>query len=76
MRTVSVFKNGTNQAVRFPKDMEYDGVSELEIVRLGDITTLRPVRPSWESFADLPKADDDFLQDRTPIIADEGRFVL
>ncbi|MCB1673781.1 MAG: AbrB/MazE/SpoVT family DNA-binding domain-containing protein, partial [Pseudomonadales bacterium] len=26
MRTVSVFKNGNNQAVRLPKDMEFDNV--------------------------------------------------
>lgn len=76
MRTVSIFKNGKNQAVRLPKDMEFDGVSELEIVKNGDSITLRPLRPSWVSFADLPKADDDFLQDRLPVVSDEGRFVL
>ncbi|MDW5419122.1 type II toxin-antitoxin system VapB family antitoxin [Iodobacter sp. CM08] len=76
MRTVSIFKNGKNQAIRFPKDMEYDGVAELEIVRNGDSITLRPVRPSWGSFAELPNADDDFLQDRAPVVGDEGRFVL
>ena len=76
MRTVSIFKNGKNQAVRLPKDMEFDGVSELEIVKNGDSITLRPLRPSWVSFADLPKADDDFLQDRFPVVSDEGRFVL
>ena len=76
MRTVSIFKNGMNQAVRLPKDMEYEGVSELEIVKNGDSITLRPLRPSWASFADLPQADTDFLQDRTPVVADEGRFVL
>ncbi len=39
MRTVAVFRNGKNQAVRLPKDMEFDGVSELEIIKEGD--TLR-----------------------------------
>ncbi|MBE9610961.1 type II toxin-antitoxin system VapB family antitoxin [Chitinilyticum piscinae] len=76
MRTVSIFKNGKNQAVRLPKDMEFEGVSELEIVKNGDSITLRPLRPSWLSFADQPKADDDFLQDRSPVVGDEGRFVL
>ena len=76
MRTVSIFKNGKNQAVRLPKDMEFDGVSELEIVKNGDSITLRPLRPSWVSFADLPNADDDFLQERLPVVSDEGRFVL
>jgi len=29
MRTVSIFKNGKNQAIRLPKDMEFNGLSEL-----------------------------------------------
>lgn len=76
MRTVSIFKNGKNQAIRFPTDMAYEGVGELEISRSGDTITLRPVRPSWLSLSELPKADDDFLQDRPTIIDDEGRFDL
>lgn len=76
MRTVSIFKNGKNQAIRFPSDMAYDGIGELEITRKGDTITLRPLRPSWQSLADLPKADADFLQDRPSVISDEGRFNL
>ncbi|MGY2269137.1 type II toxin-antitoxin system VapB family antitoxin [Pseudomonas sp. SDO5561_S422] len=76
MRTVSIFKNGKNQAIRLPTDMAYDGVGELEITRNGDTITLRPVRPSWGSFAELPKADADFLEERPDIISDEGRFNL
>lgn len=74
MRTVSIFKNGKNQAVRLPTDMAYEGVGELEISREGDTITLRPVRPTWQSFEQLPKADPDFLQDRADVISDEGRF--
>lgn len=74
MRTVSLFKNGANQAVRLPKDMQFDGVQELEISKQGDVVTLRPVRPSWSSFAALEKADTDFLQDRPDVLTDEGRF--
>ena len=36
MRTVSIFKNGNNRAIRLPRDLDFDGVSELEIVREGD----------------------------------------
>ncbi len=77
MRTVSIFSNGRNQAVRLPRDMEYSTVNELEITKKGDTITLRPVRPDWLSFADIAKierADDDFLINRKDIIADEGRF--
>lgn len=57
MRTVSVFKNGNNRAIRLPRDLDFEGVSELEIVREGDSIILRPVRPTWGSFAQLEKAD-------------------
>ncbi|MBS3666591.1 MULTISPECIES: type II toxin-antitoxin system VapB family antitoxin [Halomonadaceae] len=76
MRTVSIFKNGKNQAVRLPNDMAYEGIGELEITREGDVITLRPVRPSWVSFSELPKADDDFLIERPNVVSDEGRFNL
>nr|CAC9200808.1 Virulence-associated protein and related proteins [Escherichia coli] len=46
MRTVSIFKNGNNRAIRLPRDPDFDGVSELEIVREGDSIILRPVRPT------------------------------
>lgn len=70
MRTVSIFKNGHNQAVRLPKDMEFSDVAELEIVKIDDVITL----PSWQSLSHLPAADDDFLQERPTIMGDEGRF--
>lgn len=35
----------------FPRDMDFEGVSELEIVREGDSIILRPVRPTLGSFA-------------------------
>jgi len=74
MRTVSIFKNGKNQAIRLPADMAYHGVSELEITRSGSVITLRPARPDWLSLADVPATDADFLQDRPAIVSDEGRF--
>ena len=76
MRSVSIFMNGKNQAIRLPKDMAFDGIGELEIVKEGDVITLRPARPSWTSLAELPKADTDFLQARTAVAGDEGRFTL
>ena len=76
MRTVSIFKNGKNQAVRLPKDMEFDGVSELEIKKDGDVIILSPVRPDWLSLKDVDKADDGFMDERTDVMDDEGRFEL
>lgn len=76
MRTVSIFKNGKNQAVRLPADMAYEGVGELEISREGDLITLRPVRPSWASLLELPKADAGYLQERPVVVGDESRCNL
>lgn len=75
MRTVSIFKNNANQAVRIPKDMQYEGVTELEIRREGDTIILRPARPNWTSFAQEPLADADFLSDRSTVVA-SSRFDL
>ncbi|EEI7992811.1 AbrB/MazE/SpoVT family DNA-binding domain-containing protein [Salmonella enterica subsp. enterica] len=76
MRTVSVFKNGNNRAIRLPRDLDFDGVNELEIFREGDTIILRPARPSWGSFRHEEKAIPDFLTEREDIISDEGRFEL
>ncbi|CAM6656025.1 TPA: AbrB/MazE/SpoVT family DNA-binding domain-containing protein [Escherichia coli] len=76
MRTVSIFKNGNNRAIRLPRDLDFDGVSELEIVREGDSIILRPVRPTWSSFFALEKADADFMAAREEIVSDEGRVEL
>ncbi len=36
MRTVSIFKNGNNRAIRLPRELDFEGVSELEIIREGN----------------------------------------
>lgn len=74
MRTVSIFTNGNNQAVRIPKDMEFSDIGELEIIREGDTLILRPVRLDWLSYAEVEKADEDFLLERPDVVVDEGRF--
>ena len=73
MRTVSIFRNNRNQAIRLPRDLEFPGVTELAIEKQGEAIVLRPVRPGWLSFRDDPRADADFLRDRPPLI-EEGRF--
>lgn len=75
MRTVALFKNGRNQAIRLPKEFEFQGVSELEITREGDALVLRPARKSWVSFATVDKADSDFLIEREDVV-ESGRVLL
>jgi antitoxin VapB len=71
MRTVSIFKNGANRAILLPRDLDFEGVSELEIVREGDSIILRPVRPTWGSFTQQEKADEDFMAKRENDVIDE-----
>jgi len=35
-----------------------------------------PTKPSWISYLQLDKADDDFLRERPDVVADEDRFKL
>ncbi len=70
------FKNGHNQAIRLPIDFQFEGVNELEITKSGGVITLRPIRPDWQSLANSPKADPDFMIERNNVISDEGRVIL
>lgn len=65
---VSVFKNRSNQAIRIPVELSFPDVKELELRRVGDTLILRPPKPSWDSFFDLPAADDDFLAVRPDVV--------
>lgn len=75
MRTVAIFKNGQNQAIRLPKAFQFEGISELEILKQGNTVLLRPVKHSWSSFQGEPLADNHFLTERPDVIA-AGRVVL
>ena len=70
MRTVPIHTLEGGQVVCLPGDMAYEDVEELAISREGDVVTLRPVRPSWTSFLELPKADDEYLQERPVVIGE------
>ncbi len=68
MRTVSIFRNNRNQAIRLPKEFEFQGVTQLTIEKRGDTILLRPVRPSWTSFSEEPRADANFLRERPDLV--------
>ncbi len=75
MRTASLFINGKNQAVRLPKEFEFKGVTEVEIMREGDSLIITPKHKSWTSFTEVERADEDFLSERSDIL-DESRVEL
>lgn len=61
MRTAAIFKSGNSQAVRLPKDFQFD-VSEVEIFRRGDEVVLRR-RPTTlaRAFDLLAALPEDFM---------------
>ena len=73
--TAKLFTNGKSQAVRIPKIFEFTGIDEVNIRKEGDTLIITPARKNWASFAALPKADDDFMQDR-PKLLDCDRVTL
>ena len=66
-----LFKSNQTQAVRLPKAVAFpEGVSEVEIVKVGNTRVICPVGHSWDAyFARKSKLSDDFLADR-----DQGEF--
>jgi antitoxin VapB len=66
-----IFKSNRTQAVRLPKDVAFpEGVTEVEITKVGNSRVISPVGHRWDSFfADPHKISDDFLTER-----DQGEF--
>lgn len=59
-RTARLFRNGSNQAVRLPRDLEIDA-DEVLIRREGDSIILTPKPRSWDDyFAAGRRLSDDF----------------
>ena len=63
MRMTRVFRSGNSQAVRLPKEFQFD-VDEVEILRRGEEIVLRKkprnLTAAFELLASLP---DDFIKD-------------
>ncbi len=63
MATTRVFKSGNSQAVRIPKEFQFD-VEELEIFRRGDEVVLLPKKKTLGAAFDLiTQLSDDFMAD-------------
>ena len=63
VRVASIFRNGRNQAIRLPRDMEFAG-DQVLIEKHGDQLTVRPKPRDWaEYFATCGTFDADFPAD-------------
>jgi antitoxin VapB len=61
-RTAKIFKNNRSQAVRLPKDFQFDA-QEVFIRREGDEVILSPRPQDWNAYlANGPVASDDFME--------------
>lgn len=69
--TAKLFTNGRSQAVRIPKALQFEGVSEVVLSRQGDALLVVPLRKNWVSFAEeAPPVDDDYLVVRPDLMSD------
>jgi antitoxin VapB len=63
-RTARLFRNGANQAVRLPRDLELDA-DEVIIRRDGDSLILTPKPRTWDDYCDHGRRlDPDFPDPR------------
>lgn len=63
MTTTRVFMSGNSQAVRIPKEFQFD-VEEIEILKRGDEIILRKrPRNLAEAFEHIPCMPEDFMAD-------------
>lgn len=60
-RTAKIFKNNRSQAVRLPKEFQFD-TQEVFIRREGDDVILSPRPRDWDAYlASGPVASDEFM---------------
>jgi antitoxin VapB len=73
MAKAKVFRSGNSQAVRIPREFQFD-TDEVEIERRGDEIILRPpvrnLRSAFDALAALP---DDFLAGGREDLAPQSR---
>ncbi|HXE53384.1 MAG TPA: type II toxin-antitoxin system VapB family antitoxin [Tepidisphaeraceae bacterium] len=62
--TAKVFRNGSSQAVRLPREFRFD-TDEVCVKRIGSAVLLYPKDAAWDLMArTIGQADEDFMADR------------
>ena len=63
MDTARLFRTGSSQAVRLPKEFRMPG-EMVKIYRQGNRVVLEPIEPTWDTiFAALEDFPEDFMVD-------------
>ncbi|MGA3085564.1 MAG: type II toxin-antitoxin system VapB family antitoxin [Thermodesulfobacteriota bacterium] len=64
MNTAKLFKNGSSQAVRLPKEFKFRG-DEVYLKKIGNLVVLIPKSDPWDSLIrSLNHFSDDFMNER------------
>ena len=64
MNTAKLFKNGSSQAVRLPKEFKFQG-DEVYLKKMGRLVVLIPKDNPWGSlYLSLDHFSDDFMMER------------
>jgi antitoxin VapB len=63
METAKLFRNGSSQAVRLPKEFRISG-NEVKIFKKGNHVILEPIETTWDKlFESLSEFPEDFMKD-------------
>ena len=75
MYIAKLFTRGRSQAVRIPKSLAFEGISEVAVRKDGNRLILEPLRKTWISLAEVEAAGDKFLKERPQVMqANRVRF--
>jgi antitoxin VapB len=76
MQTARLFSNGRSQAVRLPKEFQFNG-ENVYIKKIGEAVILVPFDKDWEVFMHgLNSFSDDFMPERRLQESDQEREEL
>lgn len=65
MKTAKLFRNGSSQAVRLPKEFQFSG-TDVYVKKFDNIVMLIPKEGAWASMINsLDHFSDDFLDERS-----------
>lgn len=63
MQTAKLFINGRSQAVRLPRNYQFNG-NDVYIQKIGDVVMLFPLDKDWETFLEgVHGFSDDFMSE-------------
>lgn len=76
MNTAKIFQNGRSQAVRLPKEFQFD-TDEVYVNKVGEMLILFPRDKGWDVLAQsLEHFTEDFMAERDQPVENQKRKAL